>query len=112
MTMTQPAATQNRSHGPSYQQLLDRDSRPENVPAILRWQHNEPIGDGQIPRERYVSREFHELEKERMWKRTWQMACREEDIPNVGDYDIYEILGKSLIVVRTCLLYTSPSPRD
>jgi len=29
------------------------------------------------------------------------MACREEEIPNVGDYNIYEIVGKSFIVVRT-----------
>jgi len=101
MTMTQPAAAQNRSPGPSYQELLDRDSRPENVPAILRWQHNEPIGDGQIPRERYVSREFHELEKERMWKRTWQMACREEDIPDVGDTVVYDICDLSFLVIRS-----------
>ena len=29
------------------------------------------------------------------------MACREEEIPKVGDYQIYEIVGKSLIVTRT-----------
>jgi nitrite reductase/ring-hydroxylating ferredoxin subunit len=29
------------------------------------------------------------------------MACREEEIPNTGDYQIYEIVGKSLIVART-----------
>ena len=31
-----------------------------------------------IPVERYLSREFHELEKERLWSRVWQFACREE----------------------------------
>ena len=29
----------------------------------------------------YTSPEFHRLEVERIWKRAWQMACLEEDIP-------------------------------
>jgi phenylpropionate dioxygenase-like ring-hydroxylating dioxygenase large terminal subunit len=36
-----------------------------------------------------------------MWMKTWQMACREEQIPNVGDFYVYDIVGKSLIIVRT-----------
>jgi phenylpropionate dioxygenase-like ring-hydroxylating dioxygenase large terminal subunit len=89
-----------RSPGATYQQLLDADSRPENVPVVLRWQDNQPLGDTDIPRERYVSRDFYELEKEKMWKRTWQMACREEDIPEVGDTCVYDICELSILVVR------------
>ena len=44
-----------------------------------------------IPKERYLSREFLDLEYERMWSRVWQVACREEEIPNVGDYVEYTI---------------------
>ena len=29
------------------------------------------------------------------------MACREEEIPNVGDYHVYEIAGYSLLIVRS-----------
>ena len=101
MTMTQPAPDAARSPGARYQDLLDRDSRPENVPAVLRWQSNEPLGSTDIPRERYVSREFYELEKEKMWKRTWQVACREEDIPDVGDSLVYDICDLSILVVRS-----------
>ncbi len=36
-----------------------------------------------------------------MWGRTWQMACREEQIPEVGDSLVYEIADWSLVVVRT-----------
>jgi len=36
-----------------------------------------------------------------MWNRTWQMACRVEEIPNVGDHIIYEVIDYSLIVVRS-----------
>src|SRR5699024_11164276 len=31
----------------------------------------------------------------------WQMACREEQLPEVGDWIEYENVGKSVIVVRT-----------
>jgi nitrite reductase/ring-hydroxylating ferredoxin subunit len=51
--------------------------------------------------ERYTSREWHDLEMEHMWKRVWQMACRDDDIPNVGDSLVYDIGDVSLIVVRT-----------
>jgi phenylpropionate dioxygenase-like ring-hydroxylating dioxygenase large terminal subunit len=46
------------------------------------------------------SAEFHRLEMERVWPRVWQIACREEEIPNVGDYVNYEIGGESILVIR------------
>ncbi len=101
MTVAQPAPGSARSPGASYQGLLTSDSRPENVPVVLRWHSNEFLGSADIPRERYVSREFYELERERMWKRTWQVACREEDIADVGDTLVYDICDVSLLVVRT-----------
>ncbi len=82
-----------------YQQLLDEETR--EVPVSLRATsagHLEPTG---IARTRYVDAEFHRSEVERMWGRTWQMACREEQIPEVGDSIVYEIADWSLIVVRT-----------
>jgi phenylpropionate dioxygenase-like ring-hydroxylating dioxygenase large terminal subunit len=47
------------------------------------------------------SEEFHRLEMERLWPRVWQVACREEEIPNVGDYVNYEIGNESILVVRS-----------
>jgi phenylpropionate dioxygenase-like ring-hydroxylating dioxygenase large terminal subunit len=35
-----------------------------------------------------------------MWKRVWQMACREDDVPSVGDTVVYDIADSSLLVVR------------
>jgi phenylpropionate dioxygenase-like ring-hydroxylating dioxygenase large terminal subunit len=101
MTLTDPTPGAARSPGVSYQELLDGDSRPENVPVVLRWQSNEYLGSSDIPRHRYVSREFHELEKEKLWKRVWQVACREEDIPEVGDTLVYDICDLSILVVRS-----------
>jgi phenylpropionate dioxygenase-like ring-hydroxylating dioxygenase large terminal subunit len=54
-----------------------------------------------IPVERYYDAGFHMLEAERLWPRVWQMACRLEQIQNVGDYIEYSNLGQSVIVVRT-----------
>jgi phenylpropionate dioxygenase-like ring-hydroxylating dioxygenase large terminal subunit len=51
--------------------------------------------------DRFVDQRYRELEVERLWKKVWQMACREDDIPNVGDYYIYDIAHLSYIVVRT-----------
>lgn len=82
-----------------YQQLLDEETRP--VPVSLRTTSpgfTEPAG---LAPSRYFDPEFHRLELERLWGRTWQMACREEQIPNVGDSLVYEIGDWSLIIVRT-----------
>ena len=54
-----------------------------------------------IPKERYFDPEFYALEAEQLWGRVWQMACRLEEIPGVGDFAEYEILDHSVIVVRT-----------
>ncbi|MFI5047215.1 MAG: Rieske 2Fe-2S domain-containing protein, partial [Acidimicrobiia bacterium] len=53
-----------------------------------------------VPRERYFDREFFELEKEHLWPHVWQVACREEEIPEPGEFVEYEICDDSIIVVR------------
>src|SRR3546814_1412283 len=51
--------------------------------------------------ERYYSREFHDLEVEKLWRRVWQLACHEDEIPEVGDALVYDIASLSFIVVKT-----------
>ncbi|MGE0666487.1 MAG: SRPBCC family protein [Sphingomonadales bacterium] len=58
------------------------------------------MGDVVIPKERYISPEFMKLEWERMWTKTWLVGCREEEIPEVGDYVVTEIGKESLLIVR------------
>jgi phenylpropionate dioxygenase-like ring-hydroxylating dioxygenase large terminal subunit len=85
--------------GRSVQDYLDRDSRP--VPEVLRRQsHDDSLGLGDIDRTQYFSPQFHELEMERMWSRVWQMACHQDEIPNIGDATVYDIGDWSIIVVR------------
>ena len=56
--------------------------------------------DTSIPPPRYYDPGFAALEQERMWSRTWQMACRLEEIPGPGDFVEYVIGDQSVIVVR------------
>jgi phenylpropionate dioxygenase-like ring-hydroxylating dioxygenase large terminal subunit len=53
-----------------------------------------------VPKDAYISADFAKLEGERLWPRTWQVACRVEEIPHVGDFVTYDILDESIIVVR------------
>src|SRR5438132_6248341 len=88
-----------RSPGISYQALLDTDTHP--VPEVLRLESPRYLGSEDIPVSRFTSREWHEREVERLWKRVWQFACREEHLPHVGSYVVYDIAHLSFIVIRT-----------
>ncbi|MBW8755492.1 MAG: Rieske (2Fe-2S) protein, partial [Sphingomonadales bacterium] len=59
-----------------------------------------PVTADRIPVAAYVSADYVRLEKERLWPRVWQMACREEEIPRPGDYYTYDIADESISVVR------------
>lgn len=83
----------------SYQDVLDLDTR--EVPAHIRTPSRGTFDFLEAPIDQYVSREWHEREKERLWKRVWQMACREEEIPEVGDHVVYRIAGLSYLIVRS-----------
>jgi phenylpropionate dioxygenase-like ring-hydroxylating dioxygenase large terminal subunit len=51
--------------------------------------------------DRYFDPAFAALERERLWKKVWQFACREEDIPNVGDRVPYTVGDLSYVIVRS-----------
>ncbi len=88
-----------RSSGISYQELLDTDTHP--VPEVLRLESPRSFGTADIANARYISREWHEREVANMWSRVWQFACREEQIPHVGSYVVYDIASLSFVVVRS-----------
>jgi phenylpropionate dioxygenase-like ring-hydroxylating dioxygenase large terminal subunit len=54
-----------------------------------------------VPKERYYDPDFYRLETELLWPRVWQMACRLEEIPRVGDFAEYEFLDQSVVVTRS-----------
>ena len=81
--------------------VLNHDRRPDLIPDAYRLESPAPGGPTKVPTARFFEKRFHDLEVERIWKKTWQMACLEDDIPNVGDYHVYEIANLSFLVVRT-----------
>ena len=87
-----------RSPGLSYQDLLDADTHP--VPDVLRMESSKYFGSDDVPIERYTSREWHRREVDQLWSKVWQFACREEHIPEAGDYIVYDIAELSFLVVR------------
>ncbi len=87
-----------RSKGQSYQELLDEDTR--SVPEVLRRQSARELPVVRVPIERYTSQAFHDLEVEKVWKRVWQFACREEELVKIGDHVVYDVADLSVLVVR------------
>jgi nitrite reductase/ring-hydroxylating ferredoxin subunit len=57
-------------------------------------------GDGFVPKERYTSREFADLEFERLWPKVWQIAGREEELSEPGSFLEYSIGDESILLVR------------
>jgi phenylpropionate dioxygenase-like ring-hydroxylating dioxygenase large terminal subunit len=53
-----------------------------------------------VTKDNYLSTEFLLKEKEQLWPKVWQVACREEEIPNSGDYIVYDVADESIVVVR------------
>ncbi|WP_425229506.1 aromatic ring-hydroxylating oxygenase subunit alpha [Sphingomonas sp.] len=89
-----------RRPGPSVQDVLSRD--PIAAPAVLRAE-SPPLNPSteDVSAERYFSRAWHDREVERVWRRTWQFACRVEELAQVGDQVVYDIVDDSLLIVRT-----------
>lgn len=87
-----------RCPGPSTSDIIARDN--DGAPAALTAHAYQFLGDADIPFTRYTSPAFFDREIERMWSRTWQWACREEHIPKVGDYCVYDVGPYSVIVMR------------
>jgi phenylpropionate dioxygenase-like ring-hydroxylating dioxygenase large terminal subunit len=88
----------DRHPGDTYEDILNRDSRP--VPDYLREGRLPDVGVEPVAASRYTDPAFFAKEVKHVWSKVWQLACREEDIPNPGDYHIYDNVGKSLIVTR------------
>ncbi|HAC33432.1 MAG TPA: hypothetical protein DCF45_02820 [Gammaproteobacteria bacterium] len=60
------------------------------------------MGDGPISVEPYVSEEFFEQEKAHIFRKAWIQVCREDHLPDPGDYMVIpmEVWNSEIIVVR------------
>lgn len=83
----------------TYADVTARDQIPP--PADLAPGGGATLGGRPLAKARYTDPAFHAREVERLWSRVWQMACREEEIADIGDYIVYDLADTSLIVVRS-----------
>ena len=88
----------NRSPGISWEELMTIDGRP--APEFLKHESYTYLGSQPLDAARYTSEDFAALEREKMWPNVWQFAAREEDLPEIGDYIVYENAGRSFLVSR------------
>jgi nitrite reductase/ring-hydroxylating ferredoxin subunit len=82
----------------STQEIISRDKVA--APAWVRSESYTFLGDEDISTGRYTDPAFAKAEFERLWTRTWQFACREEHIPEIGDYYVYDVGPYSFIITR------------
>lgn len=68
---------------------FDRTAPPDGFPKF----HD-------IPVQRFTSDEFWELEQKYLWPRSWVIAGRSDDIPNVGDFFTFDDLGVPILLIR------------
>ena len=81
--------------------FIENDRKPEAVPEVYKKRSPYPGGPKRVNVARFHEQKYHDLEVEHIWKKTWQMVCREDDLPEVGDNMLYQIADLEYIVVRT-----------
>lgn len=54
-----------------------------------------------LPAWTYRSERFFELEREALFRRSWQIICHLNDIPAVGDFHCFDFLGEPLVTLRS-----------
>jgi phenylpropionate dioxygenase-like ring-hydroxylating dioxygenase large terminal subunit len=97
-TKSAGSAGQARSSGISWQELMATETHP--VPECLTEESYQYRGSAPLATDRYTSADFMRREQELLWPNVWQFAARDEDLPNPGDYIVYENAGRSFVVSR------------
>jgi nitrite reductase/ring-hydroxylating ferredoxin subunit len=59
-----------------------------------------PVRPDFVPVSDYISKEFLQLENERVWPRVWLMACRVEELDNPGAFFTFDVVRDSILLVR------------
>lgn len=93
-----PAPGSRMASDLNFDAILEADGK---APWQLRERGTYRPNAGPIDLARYFDPKYVELEIEHIWKKQWQVACREEDIPNVGDRIRYDIANMSFMIVRS-----------
>ena len=87
-----------RCPGPGVAELFASETRM--VPPGIAEDSWRDLGTSPIAADRYTSADFFAAEKEKMWLKVWQMAARDEELPDPGDLIVYENVGRSYLLIR------------
>ncbi|WP_448582279.1 aromatic ring-hydroxylating dioxygenase subunit alpha [Thermaurantiacus sp.] len=87
-----------RCPGPSALDIIRADS--PGAPPALTAESYRFLGDSDISYERYTSPAVFAREMTHLWGRAWQWACREEHLPEAGDWIVYDLGTLSILLVR------------
>lgn len=66
-----------------------RKTYPEAFPALP-----------EVPVGRYTDPQFHDLENQHLWRKSWLHAGHVSELPTPGSYKLFEQLGLSVIISR------------
>lgn len=91
-------AREDRCPGMDYTEMLKGDTR--TPPDYLFEETVADMPNDPLPVEPYISEEFAQLEREKMWPNVWLFAAREDELPDAGDVVVFEINDKSFLVTR------------
>ena len=70
------------------------------APVSRRSCTDSSLDDVGLPGWIYHDPAFFALEKEAIFRTSWQLVCHLSDIPRTGDYHCLDLLGESVVVVR------------
>ncbi len=79
---------------------IERFADPRTSSTPVEKERDPDLGYDIIPKERYTSREFMQLEWERLWTKVWLMGAWIGDLQNPGDYVVTEIGNESIVITR------------
>lgn len=80
------------------QDILRGDSEPPEATLLESTEHS--VGTEPMDASCYHSREWHDLEVDKVWPKVWQFAAWSFDIPNPGDIAVYRNVGRSVLIIR------------
>jgi len=61
---------------------------------------NNQVKDWSLDQEFYKDKEIYDLEIEKIYMNSWLLAGHESQIPNTGDYFLFNLLSESVIIIR------------
>ncbi len=76
---------------------IDPEAEPDALEAKQPFVDN---GSGSVDPRRFYDPDAMAAEWDRLWTRTWLIACIETDIPEPGDWSVFRIGREEILIVR------------